>query len=317
MLQKKNSTAGSLMLIVTALIWGLAFSAQRSASASLDAISFNTFRFVFATAVLIPAVLIFDFVKKKKGIKPIGWNKTTVIGGMLCGAILFIANNLQQLGVESTSAGKASFITSIYIVIVPIFGLLAGRKPQPTGWFAVVVAIAGFWMMSITDDFSVTTGDLMVLLCAFMFSFQILFTDIFGENNDAIKFTLVEFATGAVISIPAMAINGFPQPEAIQACILPLLYVGIMSSGVAFTLQTAGQQRTEPAIATLLMSLESVFGLFGGIIILHESSTVKELGGCLLVFVAVFLAEQIRNEKYLSITPAQARILRAEYCSNR
>lgn len=302
------------MLIVTALIWGLAFSAQRAGAAHLDAVSFNGLRFILGAGVLLPIIFVLDFFKKKRGIKPKGWNKSAVLGGALCGVILFIANNLQQLGLQTTSAGKASFITAIYIVIVPVLGMLMGKRTRITGWMAVVIAIAGFWTMSINENFSITTGDVLVLLCAFVFSFHILFIDFFGEGCDPVKLTFSQFFTAAVISVPAMAINGFPSGGAIEACILPLLYVGILSSGIAFTLQTAGQQRTEPATATLLMSLESVFGLFGGVIILHEASTVKELAGCVLVFIAVFLAEQIPAAKFIKLGEREKRAILRNVC---
>ncbi len=294
------------MLLLCAIIWGFAFSAQRTASGHLSAISFNGLRFFLAVGVLLVTVFAFDFVKKKKGIAIIGWNKDTLIGGAICGVALFIANNLQQYGVSLTSVGKASFITTLYIVIVPVLALLMRRRPSIICRFAILVAVVGFYLMCMTENLSVTTGDFMVLLCAFVFSFQILFIDIYAQHADPVKLTFVQFLVAAIISVPAMAIDGFPAAADINASIISVLYVGILSAGVAFTLQTAGQQRTEPAIATLLMSLESVFGLIGGVIILYESPTVRELAGCLLVFIAVFMAQlnipktflQANNRKY-------------------
>lgn len=282
---------GSAMLLMCAIIWGFAFSAQSTASNYLSAISFNGLRFFLAVAVLLVTIIVFDLVKKKKGIAVVGFNRDTIIGGCLCGAILFAANNLQQYGVSLTSVGKASFITTLYIVIVPVLGLLMRRKPTVICCYAILVAIVGFYLMCITESFSITLGDTMVLLCAFVFSFQIIFIDVYAPTTDPVKLTFVQFLAAALISVPAMAIDGFPAAADINACILPMLYVGILSAGVAFTLQTAGQQRTEPAIATLLMSLESVFGLIGGAVFLHQTSTNRELLGCLLVFVAVFMAQ--------------------------
>lgn len=289
------------MLIIAALIWGVAFSAQRAASGTLDAISFNGLRFAISAFTLLLVVLVSDFIAKKRGKKPQKFSKGMVASAFFCGFIMFMGNNAQQIGLESTTAGKSGFITALYIVIVPIMGLLAGKKTSSVGFMAVMVAIAGFWTMSVNDDFSITDGDIMVLLCAFIFAFHILFIDIFAGDYDAVKFTFLQFVMAATLSVPAMAINGFPKASDIESVIIPLLYVGIFSSAIAFTLQVAGQQHTEPALATLLMSLESVFGLFGGIIILHESSTPKELAGCLMVFIAVFMAQHQRPTAFMEL----------------
>ncbi len=299
--ERKNITLGSVMLITTALIWGLAFVAQRTAAGSIDAISFNGLRFIIGASCLVPVIFFIDFISKRKGKNIIGWNKATFLGGVLCGITLFIGNNLQQMGLEQTTAGKAGFITALYIVIVPIIGLLMGRKTHYLGWFAVIIAVLGFWIMCVNDTFSIGQGDIVLLLCSFVFAFHIIFVDIFSKKCDAIKLTFFQFFVAAIISIPAMAINGFPTVQAIENSIIPLLYVGILSSAVAFTFQTAGQKRTPPALATLIMSLESVFALFGGIIILNESSSPKELIGCLMVFIAVFLAEQEPVKVFLDI----------------
>lgn len=278
------------MLIVTALIWGFAFSAQSRAAEYLDAISFNGLRFLLAAATIGVILGVYEFVAFKTGKPRAKWNKSTVMGGLLCGAILFVANNLQQLGIESTTVGKASFITSLYIVIVPVLGILRGKRTRANVWIAVIIAVAGFYTMCISENFSLSLGDLLVLLCAFMFSFQISFLDIFIEGNSPVRFTFMQFVGAAALSVPAMAINGFPAAQNINACILPMLYVGVMSAGVAFLLQTAGQKLTPPTTATLLMSLESVFGLLGGMMILGERPTASELAGCAVIFIAVFIA---------------------------
>ncbi len=298
-----------MMLITTALIWGIAFSAQRAATFYLDAVSFNGLRFVIGAATLLPIVFISDAIAKKRGKAVKRMSKSAIGGALFCGFIMFMGNNLQQIGLASTTAGKGGFITALYIVIVPVMGLLAGKKTAPIGFMAVMVAIAGFWTMSVGEDLSVTVGDLMVLLCAFIFSFHILFIDILAGDSDPIKFTFFQFAMAAVLSVVTMSINGFPKAEDIGKALLPILYVGVFSSAFGFTLQVAGQQRTEPALATLLMSMEAVFGLFGGVLILRESSSVQELAGCLLVFIAVFMAQQHREKRFLEIPHARKGIL--------
>lgn len=289
--QNKGSFAGSLALFTAALVWGLAFVAQRYGAALIDSISLNVMRFVIGSVLLAVVIAVIDFIKIKRNIDVIRFNRDTFIGGTLCGAILFVATFIQQLGIETTSAGKAGFITALYIVFVPVLGLAARRKTPMSGWFAIVIAIAGFWTMSVGDGFTINSGDALIFLCAIIFSFQILFIDLYSPSCDAVKFTFVQFTAGAIIGLPIMAANGFPSWETLQASAIPLLYMGIMSSGVAYTLQVVGQQRVAPATATLIMSLESIFALIGGALILSESFSTQEVAGCIFVFIGVFLAE--------------------------
>ncbi len=290
-MEKRRSTLGSVLLLTAALVWGFAFATQRYAAGFIDSVSLNAIRYIMGAVVLLPTFLITDYLRKKSGRKIIPFNRDTWIGGSLCGAILLVSTLVQQFGLESTTASKAGFITTLYIVFVPIFGLLARRSTSLNSWFAVVIALMGFWIMCVTDDFSVSSGDILIFMCAMTFAFQILFIDVFIPSCDSIKFTFVQFLTASLIGFSLMAANGFPTLQAVEASIVPLLYMGVMSSGVAYTLQVAGQKRTEPALATLIMSLESVFALLGGVILLHESSTPRELLGCIVVFVAVFIAE--------------------------
>lgn len=296
---KKTSLAGSVMLFMAALVWGLAFVAQRYGAGLIDSISLNEVRYIIGAAVLVPVFLILDAVKKKRGDEVLPFNRDTVIGGALCGVILMVSTMSQQFGLETTSAGKAGFITALYIVIVPVMGLLARRRTPMLSWFAIVIALFGFWLMCVTDDFSINAGDLLVLGCAFTFSFQIIFIDVFAGTSDPIKFTFVQFATCAVCGFPLMAANGFPTWSAIESCWIPLVYMGVLSSGFAYTMQVAGQKKVSPEIATLIMSLESVFALLGGAVILKEENSVKVLVGCMLVFVAVFLAQTEIPRKFL------------------
>lgn len=298
---KRNNILGIVLLLLSALVWGFAFPAQRSAAGTLSAISFNGMRFYLAAATLVVIYVVYAFFCKKRGIKTVGWNKSTILGGALLGAIVFVANNLQQVGIEGTTAGKGSFITALYIVLVPILGLLARKRPSVNCWFAVIVSVCGFYLMCVSSDLKVTRGDMLVLLSAVMFSFHILFVDIFAKECDPIKLTLVQFVAASLISLPAMAIDGFPQPQTIGANIFAVLYVGILSAGIGFSLQTAGQKYTEPAIATLLMSLEAVFGLIGGVLFLHEVVSARELGGCLLVFIGVYVAQITIPHKFLRL----------------
>lgn len=291
--RRRNRLFGSAALIVSACVWGFAFIAQHSAAVGqLDAIAFNGLRFVLAAAALAMVYAVFELIHKKRGTKSVPWNKETLIGGVLCGIALYIAANLQQIGIASTTVGKASFITVMYIVFVPVLGLLAGRKPSIFSAYAVALAVVGFYFISIYDEkFTATSGDAFVLFAAMLLAIQILFVDMFARETDPIKLTLVQFVTCALIGIPAMGIVGFPTPAEIGANAWELLYMGIMSAGVGFTLQTIGQKHVDPSVATLMMCLESVFGILGGAIVLHESHSARELAGCLIVLIAVFLAQ--------------------------
>lgn len=287
---------GTIILLITAFVWGFAFVVQRLGANALDGYSFSELRYVIATVSLVVLVALSDLINKRKGRKRIGFNRDTVVGGIICGVVLMFSTLVQQLGLEETEAGKAGFITALYIVIVPFMGLLTGRKTTVGGRFAVVIAILGFWLMCVTGETGISRGESLILLCAFSFSLQIVFIDLYARKADALKFNLVQFATSAVIGLPFMAVNGFPSAESVQAGILPLLYLGVLSSAFAYTLQVEGQKRVSPSTSTLIMSLESVFSLIFGAIFLHERNSAKELCGCLLVFIAVFVA-QFKVEK--------------------
>ena len=303
---RKSTFSGIIILIATAFVWGFAFVAQREGVNHIDSISLSEMRYLIATIVLGVSVLLADLYKKRKGEKVVGFNRDTLIGGIFCGAILFVSTMVQQIGIESTTSGKAGFITVLYIVIVPILGVFARKRTSLVNCCAVLVAIMGFVLMCINESFTLAQGDALVFCSAITFGFHIFFVDLYCKNSDPIKFTFMQFATSAVIGFPFMAANGFPTSYALSESIIPLLYVGVLSSGLAYTLQVAGQKRVKASVATLIMSLESVIALFGGIIILGEESTAKELAGCLLVFIAVFIAQlelphkflQFRNNKY-------------------
>lgn len=297
---RKNSLFGSAMLLICALVWGFALVAQSKGSDHLDAVTFNGFRFMIAAVCIAAFLIVKTFIERKLGRQSVGWNKNTVLGGILCGVALFCACNAQQYGIAFTTVGKASFITAMYIVIVPVLGLLMRRRAGVLCMFAIVVSVIGFYLMCLGENFDLNYGDLMVLLCAVLFSIQILFIDFFGENSDPIRLTLMQFIVAAIISLPAMAIAGFPSPSELESGLIPILYVGLCSTGIGYTLQTIGQKHTEPALATLIMSLESVIGLIAGVIFLRESYTVRELGGCLLVLIGVFTAQFEIPHRFLS-----------------
>ena len=293
--QKKSShnLIGIFFVSMCALIWGFAFLAQRSASSDVPVFTFNGFRFVLAVVTIGIMILVNMLIDKKRGTTRKGWNKSTLIGGTLCGICLFIANNLQQYGVAHTSLGKAGFITALYIVIVPLLSVLVRKRISAHSWIAVALGMVGFTLMCMGNgtSFVFNEADFMLLLCAIGFSMQIIFIDLYVGDTDPFKLTFVQFLVAAVLSLPAMAIEGFPPIEAIGNNIWSILYVGIFSAGIGFTFQTIGQKYATPELATLIMSMESVISLIAGVAILHEPCSTTEFVGCMVVMLAVFVAQ--------------------------
>ncbi len=283
---------GNLILLVTALIWGTAFVAQSDGMNYVGPYTFNMTRTFLAAVVLIPVVLIFKhFEKRSKNYKPVNI-KTTVIGGICCGLVLGIASTLQQIGIVSTTAGEAGFITALYVIIVPIIALVMGNKQPKKIWLCVLLAIAGFYLLCIKNDFSLSAGDGFLLACAVGFAAHITVIDRFLEKGaDALVMACVQFWSAGIMMIIPTFVFETPTIEGIINARFSILFTGIMSSAVAYTLQIIGQRYTTPTLATLIMSLESVFAALAGWIILGENLSLKELSGCALVFIAVILAQ--------------------------
>lgn len=291
--KKSHSIWGIILVSACAFIWGFAFVAQRSASSAVPVLTFNGFRFSLAVVVIGIMILVGMLVDKKRGSKRIGWNKSTFIGGALCGLCLFIANNLQQYGVANTTLGKSGFLTALYIVMVPLLSVIIRKRVPTNGWIAVAIGIIGFYLtcMGEGESFTFSDADLALLVCAVWFSLQIMFIDVYVQEVDPFKITFVQFLTASLISLPAMAIDGFPPISVVSDNIWAILYVGIFSAGFGFTLQTAGQRYAPPELATLIMSLESVIAMIGGVVIFNEEYSLLEFVGCVLVLIAVFVAQ--------------------------
>lgn len=285
---------GNIMLLVTALIWGSAFVAQSEGMDYVEPFTYNAMRTLLGGIILIPIIAIFRISGKRSGNQtreraPL---KTTVTGGICCGVILFLASSFQQWGITMTTAGKAGFITALYIIIVPILELIVYRRNRAMIWVCVAVATAGFYLLSIKSGFTIGKGDLLVLCCSLFFAVHIMVVDCFNEKNtDGMLMSCIQFFTAGVLMLIGMIIFENPQIDRILDAKYTILYAGIMSSGVAYTLQIIGQRYTDPTSATLLMSLESVFAALSGWLILNEKLSAKELTGCILVFTAVILAQ--------------------------
>ncbi len=286
--QQSGKLSGATMLLFASLIWGVAFVAQ---SAGMDYVGPYTFTAVrSALAALALGVLVFVF--DRTGISPKNTDRKLLWrAGIVLGVVMTVASNLQQIGLVTTSAGKAGFITSLYIVFVPIFGLFIKRKPHYMLWFCVLLALAGLYFLSIQSDFSVSTGDLLVLACAVVFTFQILLVDHFAPKVDIIRLNCIQFAVMAVLSGIPMLLFEQPKIGAITDCWLPIVYAGVFSGCGAYTLQMLGQRRVEPTTASLLLSPENVFATLAGWLILGQKLSPRELLGCALVFVAVICSQ--------------------------
>ncbi len=296
-----------LLLLLAAFIWGISFVAQRAGMDYIGPFTFNGLRFYLGAFVLIPVILILDAQQKKKNIAA-DYNepsqeerkakrKTLLIGGLSCGFVLFIASSVQQIGMIDTSAGKTGFITALYIVLVPILGLFAARKVRPILWPCVALAAIGLYLLCVKEGFSIGKGDFLILISAFGFAVHILLIDHFSPKNDGVKMSCLQFLICGILSTPFILVLESIDWTNVFSCWLPLLYSGIMSCGVAYTLQIVAQKNTEPTVASLILSLESVFALIAGILLLGEQISVKEAVGCMIMFTAIILAQLPDREK--------------------
>ena len=285
----------ALLLALTAFIWGTAFVAQSVGMEYIGPFTFNGVRSIIGAITLVPCILI----QKKSGRKIIeegSSGKDLIAGGLLCGALLFVASSLQQIGIKYTSAGKAGFITSCYIVIVPLIGIFMKKTSGWKTWAAVVLALAGLYCLCITDGFTVRKGDIFIFLCAMAFSAHILVIDYFSPRVNGIVLSCIQFLVCGAASIPCMFVFEPHDMAAIISAWMPVLYAGVLSCGVAYTLQIIGQRNVNPTIASLILSLESCFSVLAGWVILHEKLSMKESLGCVLMFTAIILAQLPNKE---------------------
>ena len=285
-MQKKSFVRQNIFPVITALIWGTAFAAQSIASDKLEPFTFNALR--SGVAFLALCVISRIFSRRER---PAGTRRDLILGGVSCGVLLFAASNLQQLGIGHTTAGKAGFITTMYVVLVPVFGIFLGRRAPLRVWISAVISAAGLYFLCMSGSLTIERGDLYVLLCAVVFAFHILCIDHFVTKTDGIMLSCVQFLTMAVLSGACALVFERPDGAAIAQCTWPILYVGIFSSGVGYTLQILAQRGSDPTVVTILLSLESVFSVLAGAVILGDRLTGREYFGCVLMFAAVILAQ--------------------------
>lgn len=303
----KNPLKGATLLLIGSFIWGTTFVAQSMGTNHLDAFSFNCIRNFIGVFALIP-VLLWQVCIKKEGMNgvqndtscdnsPVAalksvFTKDLLLGGIICGTALCLASNFQQMGIESSTVGKSAFITTLYIVLVPLLGLFFKKKLPLQIWCGVILAMIGLYLLCMKNEaFVLEIGDIYLLLCALFFTIQITAVDYFAPKVNCIALSMMQFFVTAVLSGVCMIFNTLPSWNDILGAAIPLLYAGVLSSGVAYTFQIIGQKHLAPTVASLIMSLESVFATLAGWIVLHEILSTKELLGCGLVFVAVILTQ--------------------------
>ena len=298
----KYTLRQSMLLLLTAAIWGVAFVAQSVGMDYVGPFTFNAVRSLLGGIVLIPCIVLLKRInagsKDTAGVAecesgdPAGQRKVLLTGGVACGVLLCIASNLQQFGIMYTSVGKSGFITAMYIVLVPVLGIFLKKKAGIKIWCSVAIAVGGLYLLCMTDSgFSIQKGDLLLLLGAVIFSFHILTIDYFSPKVDGVKMSCIQFFTCGILSMVCMFLFEQPQIGAILQAWMPIVYAGVLSCGVAYTLQIVGQKGMNPTVASLILSMESVISVIAGWLILHQKLSGRELRGCVLMFAAIILVQ--------------------------
>ena len=289
--------AGAVLLLITALIWGCAFVAQSVAMDHLGPFTFCAARFLLSGLALV----VFLLVRRALGYNEgrgmnIGKKRMRrndgIFGGIVCGIFLFLGAVLQQIGIQYTTTGKAGFLTALYIILVPIYSIFLGRAPKRKVWAAAAIALFGMYLLCMEERFGLSRGDMFCVFCALAFPLQILSVEIFAQRTDPVFLSCVQFLTVAAITSVMALILEDPDAGALKAALVPLLYAGLMSGAVAYTLQVVGQEKMRnPSAASLIMSLESVFAALAGWIILRQTMTPRKIIGCAVMFAAIILAQ--------------------------
>ena len=310
---KTHKLRNTFFLFLTAMIWGAAFVAQSVSMDYIEPFTFICLRSVIGGLFLIPIIIVLDGIRKKSQDESanvvssentlhnnieteekqgLSWkNKQLIEGGIVCGIFLFFANCFQQTGIQYTTVGKAGFITTFYIIIVPLIGLFFKKYCGILTWIGVVVALAGLYFLCITQKLTIQRGDALILCCSVLYAGQILAIDHYNPFVDGVKMSCIQFLTGGVLGAVFMFLFENPSVAMILSAAGPIFYTGIMSTGVGYTLQIVGQKGLNPTVAALILSLESVFSALSGYVFLHQILTTRELIGCVLMFIAIVLAQ--------------------------
>lgn len=301
---KKTTWKSPALLFLTAVVWGVAFVAQSVGMDYVGPFTFNCVRCLIGAAVLVPCIWFLDGWKRKQeaedGVQSASaqtpgekrkQRQTLLLGGSSCGLALFVASNLQQIGIQYTTVGKAGFITALYIVLVPVFGIFLKKHAGLRVWISVALAVAGLYLLCITDRLALGKGDLLVLFCAVVFAGHILIVDHFSAKADGVRMSCIQFLVCGLLSGLGMLLTEHPELGQILRAWQPIAYAGVFSCGVGYTLQIVGQKGTDPTVASLILSLESVVSVLAGWLLLGQRLSARELGGCALMFAAILLAQ--------------------------
>ena len=287
---KNQEMKSNMLLMLTAAIWGFAFVAQRVGMQYVGAFTFNGVRFALGSISLIPLLIYF---KKKKPAESADdtASASALVPGIIAGSILFLAASLQQIGLAYTTAGKAAFITGLYIVLVPLFGIFLKQKIKLNTWLGVLLAVTGLYFLSVNEDFSIAMGDFLEIVGAFFWASHILVIDYFTKKVDALKLSFVQFAACSVLSIVVALIFEDISISGLNQALVPILYGGLFSVGIAYTLQVVGQKHAKPSHAAIILSMESVFAAIGGALLLSENLGGRGYLGCGLMFTGMILTQ--------------------------
>lgn len=294
----KKQIQGSLYLLLATLIWGSTFVAQRVSMDYIQPFTFQAARCFLGVLILLPVIAVTDRFKNDDGTFLSRWkSKKLWKAGILCGIPLFLACNLQQVGLVETDAGKAAFLTSMYIVFVPLTSFFWKKQASVWLWISVPIAVAGLYFLSCAGMSRILVSDLLLIACALMFTAQILFVEKFANSVDALRLNVIQSSVCCLLSFIVMLFTETPTWKAVTDCWLPISYAGILSLGIAYSLQILGQQRLDSTPASIIMSLESVVAIICGWLILHETMTQREVLGCILLFISVMLSQIPVKEK--------------------
>jgi len=295
---KKTIIIKEILLVLVTLIWGMGFIAQANGGKNIDSFTFNLSRNIIASLFLFSVCLISYFIKKKKGIYKKDENiKELLFSGILMGIFLFLGMSFQQIGINSEGAGKSGFLTALYVIIVPIIEIIFTKQVKIHVLISALLALVGLYFInSGSGSFDMNFGSIMLILCAFSYSGQIMVISRYSDKHDTFVLSFLQFFTATILLIPCVIFFGSSSIEAIRSSILDVLFLGIVSSGIAYTLQVYSQKEVNVTVSSIIMSLESVFSLIFGVIFLSESHTFIEYMGCLLIFVGVILSQIPMNK---------------------
>ncbi len=289
---KNKIIRGEIFLVITAIIWGTSFVAQRVGMEYIGPFTFTATRFLIGTLSLVPIILLTDKLNRNKESQvQAGTKKDLLVGGLACGIALFLGISFQQFGLQYTTAGKAGFITALYIVLVPLLGLFLHKKVEKSVWFGLALAVFGLYLLCVTEGFSISKGDFIVLCGTVFWAIHILIIDHFAPKVDGLKMSCIQFFTAGTLSLIGALFTETIELSAIINSAGPILYTGVVVVGIAYTFQILGQKGTNPTVAAIILSMESVFAVISGMILLGESMSTKEIIGCILMLAAVIITQ--------------------------